>query len=287
MHEIDQPQLRRANDAIAADFDSTDFFCAEARSRLLERLELMTLEPQVILDLGSGTGAANRHLEAVYPEALVVSLDWSTGMLSAAAGQSPCRVCADGHRLPLADDSVDIVISNMMVPGAADPQTLFSEAQRVLRSPGLFLFNTVGPDTLRALHRAWAEVDGAPHVHAFADMHNVGDALVQSGFREPVMDVEAVNVSYRDINRLFSDLRAIGATNRLLTRRRGLTTPRLWQRMLAAADRLRNDNGCFPAHVELVTGQAWTGPPSAGVQMSDGEARFPLSRLRGNRMGLD
>jgi len=287
MHEIDQTQLRLANDRIAPDFDATDFFCGETRGRLLERLQLMTIEPEVILDLGAGTGAAAAELQRLYPRALVVSLDWSVTMLQEAGRRNSPRVCADGHRLPLADNSIDLVVSNMMVPGVADPQALFSEAERVLRNPGLFLFNSLGPDTLKALRRAWSNVDHSPHVHVFADMHNVGDALVQAGFREPVMDVEAINISYQQISRLFTDLRAVAATNRLLNRRRGLTTPRLWQRMLDEADALRNDKGAFPVLVELVTGQAWTAAPSQGVQMSDGEASFPISRLRGNRMGLD
>ncbi|MBT8423058.1 MAG: methyltransferase domain-containing protein [Gammaproteobacteria bacterium] len=287
MHEIDQQQLRRANDRIAAGFDAADFFCAEVRGRLLERLQLMTLEPGVILDLGAGTGAVTRELQRLYPDAACIALDWSPAMLREAPADTAHRICADGHHLPLADDSVDIVVSNMMLPGCNDPQRIFSEAQRVLRSPGLFLFNTLGPDTLRTLQRAWSKVDDAPHVHVFADMHNVGDALVQAGFREPVMDVEHVRINYRDLNRLFADLRAVGATNRLQNRRRGLTTPRLWQRMLAAADQLRNEDGKFPVLAELVTGQAWTGAPAAGVQMSDGEAHFPVSRLRGNRMGFD
>lgn len=292
MHEIDQQQLRRANDRIAAEFDAADFFCAETRERLLERLDLITLEPQVILDLGAGTGAVTRELRRRYPDASFIALDWSQVMLDQAASDlsddNAQLICADSHHLPIDDASVDIIVSNMMLPGCADPQQVFSEAQRVLRTPGLFLFNTLGPDTLRTLQRAWAQVDDAPHVHVFADMHNVGDALVQAGFREPVMDVEQVRINYRDMNRLFADLRAMAATNRLQNRRRGLTTPRLWQRMLAAADELRHDSGGFPVQAELITGQAWTGAPSPGVLMSDGEASFPVSRLRRrDGMGLD
>jgi len=279
MHEIDQRQLRRDNDRIAAEFDASDFFCAEARGRLLERLQLITLQPEVILDLGAGTGAATIELRQRYPDAMVIALDWSPAMLREAAAREPQRVCADSHQLPLADASVDIIVSNMMLPGCADPRTVFAEARRVLRTPGLLLFNTLGPDTLTTLRRAWGEADDAPHVHAFADMHNVGDALVEAGFREPVMDVEIVRMNYRDINRLFTDLRAVAGTNRLQNRRRGLTTPRRWQRMLSAAAVMQNEQGSLPEQAELVTGQAWTGEASPGVQMSDGEAHFPLSQL--------
>ncbi len=280
MHELDQQQLRRLTDRIAPGFDATDFICAETRARLLERLALITLQPQTVVDLGAGTAQTAAELQRIYPDALVIALDHSAAMLAHAGDRATAAIRADAQRLPLADNSVDLVIANMVLPACADPLAVFAEARRVLRTPGLFLFNTLGPDTLKTLRKAFAAVDTAPHVHAFADMHNVGDALVQAGFREPVMDVEQVHVSYTDIGRLFGDLRAAGATNLLTARRRGLTTPRLWRQLLANAENLRDSTGGFPAQLELITGQAWTGAAGRGVQMNDGEAHFPLSRLR-------
>lgn len=282
MHDLDQFQLRRDSDRIAADFDRTDFLCREARERLLERLSLISLDASVILDLGAGTGAATPTLLDHYPNALVIELDWSEPMLAVAPDRQRVRLCADSQRLPLADNSVDIVVSNLMLQGCAAPLDVFAEAQRVLRTPGLFLFNTLGPDTLKNLRRAWGSVDEAHHVHAFADMHNVGDALVKAGFREPVMDVENIDIRYKDIQRLFADLRTGAAVNRLVERRKSMTPRGLWNSMLAAAEQLRSADGSFVAHVELITGQAWTGDAGPGVMMHDGEATFPISRL-GNR----
>ena len=279
MHALDQPQLRRLSDRIAARFDELDFFCAEIRARLLERLELITLQPERIVELGSGTGSGALALQQIYPQASVVQLDWSAEMLR----RSPlteARLRADAHALPLADACVDMVFSNLMLPGCAAPEQVFDAARRVLKHPGLFLFTTLGPDSFKELRRAWGKVDAAPHVHPFADMHNVGDALVQAGFREPVMDVEHLTITYADIDRLVEDVRAVGATNLLSNRRRGLTTPRLWRRMLDELDTTRNANGRLTVSLEIITGQAWTGEPAAGVQMHEGEARFPLNRLR-------
>jgi malonyl-CoA O-methyltransferase len=279
MHELDQQLLRATNERIAAAYDSEDFFCAEARQRLLERLSLMDMEPKVILDLGSGTGAATGLIRSVFPEVLLINLDWSTTMLQAGTADV-AKISADAHVLPLTDGSVDIVVANMLLPGCADPEQVFAEARRVLRNPGLFLFNTLGPDTLIELRYAWSKVDQALHVHAFADMHTIGDRLVTAGFREPVMDVENLTVTYGDITRLVTDLRAVAATNILLERRRGLTTPRLWQSMLDVLNTTRNKQGRLNTSIEIITGQAWTGQPDAGVSMYEGEARFPLSKLR-------
>lgn len=283
MHALDQNLLRRDADRLAASCDEQDFFCGEIRDRLLERLALVSLQPQHILELGAGTGAARAALQTIYPDANLIELDWSAAMLAQSTGTN--RLCADAHRLPLADNGIDLVFSNLMLPGCAEPEQVFAETRRVLKHPGLFLFTTLGPDTLKQLRRAWSRVDDLPHVHTFADMHNIGDALVQAGFREPVMDVEHLTITYGDADRLIADLRQAGATNRLLDRRRGLTSPRLWQAMLAELEAARNADGRLEISVELITGQAWTGEPARGVQMHEGEASFPLSRLRGPRGG--
>ncbi|MGI9291926.1 MAG: methyltransferase domain-containing protein [Gammaproteobacteria bacterium] len=276
MHDIDQTGLRRANDAAAAGFEATDFFCAEVRERLFERLSLISLKPERILVLGTATGSDAQTLRNIYPETQVIALDWSLNMLHEAEGQ---RVCADAHQLPFVENSFDMVVSNLMLPGCGLPEQVFHEANRLLKHPGLFLFSSLGPDSLRELRKAWNAVDTAPHVYPFADMHNVGDALVQAGFREPVMDVEHLTVTYDEPNKLVADLRAVAATNLLQERRRGLTSPRLWQQMLGELDKTRNAAGRLPVSLEVITGQAWVGQPAQGVQMVGGEARVDISDI--------
>jgi malonyl-CoA O-methyltransferase len=281
MHELDQTQLRAAIGKVADHYDEADFFCAEARARLLERLELISLVPGLIVETGAGTGNMQAPLAKLYPDAQLLQIDWSMPMLRMAAAPHEGLVCADSHRLPIADASVDMVISNMMLPNCAHPEIIFSEARRVLRSPGLFLFNTLGPDSFKELRRAWAKVDDDAHVHVFADMHNVGDALVKAGFTEPVMDVEMLTVTYGELTGLVNDLRGVAATNFRRQRRRALTTPKRWNGLLTALDNTRNAEGRLPVSLEIISGQAWAGEPGTGVSMEDGEARFPLSQLSG------
>lgn len=278
MYELDQQQLRRAQAKVARGYDDADFFCAEIRARLLERLGLFGLTPDTVLELGAGTGSAATRLKDIYPDAALIQLDWSLPMLHEADGGN--LVCADGHHLPLADQCIDMVLSNMMLPCCAEPEQVFLETRRVLKTPGLFLFSTLGPDTLKELRNAWAKVDRNVHVHTFADMHNIGDALVKTGFREPVMDVESLTVTYANVTSLVADLRGIAATNHSRDRSRGLTTPARWRRMLDGLEASRDEDGRWQVSLEVIYGQAWTGEAEVGVALEDGEARFPLSRLR-------
>ena len=75
------------------------------------------------------------------------------------------------------------------------------------------MFTTYGPATLTALRAAFAATDTAPHVHPFVDMHDIGDALVASGFADPVMDMEFLTLTYADVAALLADLRASGQQN--------------------------------------------------------------------------
>ena len=201
-------------------------------------------------------------------------------MLAANARAPNHRLCADAALLPLADQSVDIIVSNLMLQNCADTEAVFREARRILRAPGLFLFSTLGPDTLKELRRAWARIDRQPHVHDHDDMHILGNMLVGAGFREPVMDVEMLTINYSAFDSLLSDLRALAANNFARDRARGLLTPRRRDQFLTELEDCRTGDGKLPATVELITGQAWTGAPNRGVPLEDGVAHFPISRLK-------
>jgi malonyl-CoA O-methyltransferase len=164
-------------------------------------------------------------------------------------------LCADATRLPLADASVDVVFSNLLVPWC-DPDALFGELRRVLAPRGLLTLTGLGPDTLKELRSAWASVDGHARVGEFIDMHDVGDALVRAGFAAPVLDVERYTLSYADVRSLAADLKATGARNGAAARLKGCTSPRKFAAMQRAYEAHRRE-GRLPATCEVVFAQAW------------------------------
>jgi len=283
MKQIDSDLARRRANAAADGFDEAAFLHTEIRDRLLERLEWIALEPARILDLGCGTGAAHPTLSERFPDALVFGVDQAERMLALASGKGRSVVCGDALRLPIADNSVDLIFSNLALNWCEPAADAFREARRVLRSPGLFSFTVFGPDTLREFRAAWADADSHPHVHGFTDMHNVGDALVQAGFSEPVMDAETLTVTYSDVRGIVADLRGAAANNCSPARNRGLTGRSAWNRMLAAYEALRDDQSRLPVTMEIVYGHAWAGDDSNLTRMQEGVASFPVSRLRRRR----
>jgi malonyl-CoA O-methyltransferase len=273
--------VRRSFDRAAAGYDGAAVLHTEVRRELLERLRFMAISPGVVLDAGAGTGHASRALKGLYPKALVIALDASTQMLRNAARQRSwrrrfSRVCADAQSLPLADDSVDLIVSNLMLHWC-DPDIALGEFRRVLAPQGLVCFSTFGPDTLQELRSAWAQVDEAPHVHAFLDMHDVGDAMVRAGFSSPVLDVERFTLSYSDLIRVAADLRATGARNATTARHRGLYSPRKFAAVQAAYEKFRQD-GRLPATYEVVFAHAWA--PAARVPHRADAAAVPLEEMK-------
>lgn len=266
----DKRAARRAFERAAERYDDSAVLHREIGNRLLEHLEPMRIEPARLLDLGCGTGAFFGSLAKRFPRAEIVGLDLAQNMLlkarrktpwwrRALGARSPRLACADAERLPLAAGCVDFIFSNLALQWCrAEP--LFAEAARALSSGGLFLFSSFGPDTLKELRAAFAATDTARHVHTFVDMHDLGDALVQAGFADPVMEMEIVTLEYSTAEALARDLRAVGATNAHPGRRYGLFGARGWKHMVAHYETQRR-NGALPATYEVIYGHAWRAAP--------------------------
>jgi len=279
---LDRQRVRAGFEAAAADYDAVAVVQAEVRRRLLERLELFRIAPRRILDAGCGTGHGARALLERYRRASLVALDIAPGMLAAARRRRPWLrrldpVCADAAALPLADASVDLVFSNLMLQWCNEPDRVFAEFRRLLRPGGLLMFTTFGPDTLKELRAAWRAADGHTHVSRFIDMHDLGDALLRAGLVEPVMDVEHLTLTYPDMRGLMRDLKTMGARNATAGRSRGLTGRRRMDAVEAHYETLRRDDR-LPATWEIVYGHAWAGVPcDAGKRPR--EATVPLTRI--------
>lgn len=261
--------MRRRFDRAAATFDASDFVHAATRDGLFRRLEPVTVDASVVVDLGCATGNSMRALEKRFRSARVVGIDLSRPMLERARAKRgwfsrSSFVQADARALPLADRSVDVVFSNLLLPWISDPASLAGEVARVLRDGGVFAFATFGPDSLSELRAAWEGLDELEHVHRFPDMHDVGDALVRAGLRDPVLDVDRLAISYDRVERLFADLTSVGARNSLAARRRDLSGKAVMSSMKERLEGLRR-NGEIRLELELVFGHCWgTGSVARG-----------------------
>lgn len=269
-YALDLEQVRRSFDRAAKDYDAHAPLQREVRERLLEKLELVTLQPTAILDAGCGPGGALPPLAKRFRKSELFALDIAPGMLAEARRRKPwfrklTTLEGDLAELPLDNDSVDLVFSNLALQWANEPDEAFDEFRRVLRGGGLLVFSTFGPDTLQELRDAWSAVDGYTHVNRFLDLHDIGDALVRAGFTEVVMDVEHFTLTYERVQGLLRDLKAIGAHNVNAGRAHGLTGRQRFAAFEQAYEEFRS-GGKLPATYEVVYGTAWLPELPKGVR---------------------
>ncbi len=263
--EIDRRAMRAAFEKAAPFYDAAAILQQEVANRLVERMDLMSMKPVSILDAGSGTGFVSQLIAERFPKAKITALDLAFNMLKQAKNKHTFKqrwnkqfryVHAEVENLPFADASVELVISGLTMQWCQDLPKVFAEFKRVLTPGGLLLFSSFGPDTLKELRQSWAEADELAHVNAFADMHDVGDALMQSGFADPVMDMEMLTVTYEDVKTVMSDLKQIGAHNVMQGRSHNMTGKNKLQKMIQAYEQFRVD-GLLPVSHEIVYGHAW------------------------------
>jgi malonyl-CoA O-methyltransferase len=281
---LDRAGVRASFDRASASYESAAGLQARVAAELLERLAMFAFEPRVVLDLGAGTGRVTRELKRRYRRALVIALDLAPGMLREARRHQQWwrrfeRVCGDALRLPLADASVDVVFSSLMLQWCEPLDTALAECRRVLKPEGFFAFSTFGPDTLHELRGAWASADGYNHVNHFVDVHEVGDALVRAGLMEPVLDVDRVEVGYPDALSLMRDLKAIGAHNVTAGRPRALVGRARLKRMQDAYEAFRRDDR-LPATYEVIYGASWGAAGRRAAAAIAGEARIAPGSIR-------
>lgn len=274
---LDRRRIRNAFEKSADSYDGAAVLQKEVCSRLIEKLDVVTLQPKWILDAGSGTGEAVKPLQKRFKKADVVLLDLSERMLEKAGMQGalfsklfrkPLAVCGDIESLPFANQSFDLVFSNLAMQWCNDVAVVLAEFKRVLKPGGLLVFTTFGPDTLKELRSSWKKVDDAVHVNMFLDMHDIGDALLQSGYAEPVMEAELITVNYTEVGTLMQDLRDIGANVTANGHRQGLLTRNMLKQLEEAYEAFR-EGDALPASYEIIYGHAWipeAKPPAADPQ---------------------
>ena len=285
MPTFDLRHLKHAFGRAAPSYEAAAALQQEVESRLLESLDYLDGRvPQVVLDVGAGPGRASAAMKKRWPKAQVVALDLALPMLREAKKKTGWwrpfrRVCADAAALPFAEGSVDVIFSSLCLQWVDDLPATLAGFRRVLRPGGLLLFSTFGPRTLGELREAFAAADQVPHVSPFAHIQQVGDALIQAGFRDPVLDQDRFTLTYPDLPALMRELRAIGATNALAGRRRTLTGKARFARAAAAYEPLRRD-GALPSTWEVIYAQAWGPAPGAPRREAGADiAAVPLSAI--------
>ena len=248
----------------------------EVARRMDDRLQWIRQAPAAWCHWDAVRGGLQGHalVSARYPQALCLVTETSPHCVPVAMQAltrpwwSPARWSAGRPRFGLPQEGgVQMLWANMALHMASDPQALIAQWHRALSVDGYLMFSCLGPDTAKELHAVYAALGWPPAGHAFTDMHDWGDMLVQAGFAEPVMDMERITLTYADAPRLLQELRGLGVN--LHPQRFGALRGRAWHARLlqALTERLadRAQGGRLSVTFEIIYGHAFKPTPRVPV----------------------
>jgi SAM-dependent methyltransferase len=276
---FDRPLIRRRLARALARGDE-DFLSTRVAEDLRERLSVVKRDFRRVLDLGTPRPDVAAMLAGTLPEAEITRM----APVPAAGGAGRWRnIVGDDERQPFAPGSFDLVVSCLALHAVNDLPGALVQVRRSLKPDGLFLGCLFGGGTLgelrQALSIAESEVAGgtSPRVAPFSDLRDLGGLLQRAGFALPVADVDTLAVRYASLFRLFSDLRAMGATNALTLRHKA---PLRRAVLMRAADvyaaRFADPDGRLRAGFDLVWLSGWAPHESQQKPLQPGSARMSL-----------
>jgi len=257
------------------------FLLDHAMDSICDRLSFITRDFTDMAIIGAHDGSPGRRLRAQLPGTKILECDSSPAALALCDGPT-CLI--DEERPRLAPASFDAIVSPLALHMVNDLPGAITQLARALRPDGLFLAVMLGGETLSELAdsflRAEADTIGgaSPRVAPRIDMRDLGGLLQRAGLALPVSDVEPLTVTYAIPVQLCQDLKAMGASNALTARCRGLMTPRVLLRMSEYyARNHQTDDGRVRATFEFVTATGWSQSTNQQKPLQPGSATRRLA----------
>jgi malonyl-CoA O-methyltransferase len=258
-----------------------------------ERLQWIRLQPKSWVDWAPVSGGLQTHwkLRARYAKAhcRVVEATEVRERLARQALQAPWwkrwlkwDALTFGSTDPV---SADMIWANMALHTSSDPQALLQKWHGLLAVDGFLMFSCLGPDTLRELTQVYQNQKWPPPSHAFTDMHDWGDMLVQAGFGQPVMDMERITLTYANADALLAECRLLGRnlhSDRFPSLRGKQWLAHLKTALLALAK--PDQEGRLTVTIEVIYGHALKPLPRLKVELQSSVSLQDMKTLLGKTL---
>lgn len=226
---FDKSHIRDDFNRHAAEYDAH----AQLQQRVLKDafnlLESHMQDGARLLDVGCGTGYARECLRGNKKLFELIGCDIAPAMLVQAAARREDSshpfypVGADVHHLPFKDGFIDAVLFSLVMQWMYPGLAALREVGRVMKPGSYAVVTTFGEMTLHELRSAFKKVDDAPHVSEFAPLEAVIEWAGKGGFEVLNTSTDFQQLYYGSVRELMHTIRAIGASNKSVERRRGFT----------------------------------------------------------------
>jgi malonyl-CoA O-methyltransferase len=267
---------------------------AEVARRLADKLAPIRIEPADWLDWSAFLGAGAEPVQTRYPQARRWVMEPTSALAERSLAQWQAQatqpwwsrwrktqppVVTPSQPLPEGwpREGVQMLWANMTLHASSDLPALMTQWHRLMSTNGFLMCSGLGPDTARELRAVYRELGWPLPTIDFIDMHDLGDALVQAGFLDPVMDMERLTLTWDSAEAMLAELRTWGG-NVAIGRHPGLRTPRWRQALLDALTRhCSRPDGRMGLTLELVYGHAIKPLPRPKLEA---ETRVSLDDMR-------
>lgn len=265
MAEIERELVKKSFGKYARQYDSLATVQKKVTDRFTELLANSISPPTTLLDIGSGTGRLLEKISLIFPETALFGVDLAFGMTKIARNRleqndRASLVCSDAEELPFRDKSFDMVISTSTYQWINPLEKAFTEAYRILKPSGRFLFALFGEKTLFELKESYRNActdhdrGAADRMHQFATTDKVLSALNDAGFSSSNIHDEMECEIHPDVAALFRSLKGIGAGNAAHSSNKGLSGRNTMLRMMEMYREKYAINGGIQASYHVLYG---------------------------------
>ncbi|MCP4320240.1 MAG: methyltransferase domain-containing protein [Hyphomicrobiales bacterium] len=275
--------------ALAQAPEGSDFLLKIVCAELAERLAAVERNFGAALSLHAGDGNLAMQIAASGRINRVTRIEQDQALLEAGAATG-AGVIADLESLPIADETLSLVVSPLSLHLTNDLPGVLVQINRALAADGLLLAALPGAGTLSelrdALLTAEEELTGgaSPRVIPFADVRDCGALLQRTGFALPVIDTETHTVRYDNMFALMRDLRNMAMANPLHARSRRPVTRAFFLRAAEIyADRYSDPDGRIRASFNVIYLSGWKPHENQQKPLTPGSAKTRLADALGTR----
>lgn len=283
---FDRALLARRRARALARLGEHDFLHKLVADEFSERLSAIQRDFQTAVEIGARTGHFAKTLAAKQLGAL-----YGLDLVAPRAGTGHKGfVIADEERLPLGEETLDLVLAPLCLHVVNDLPGALTQIRRALKPDGLFLGTLFGGETLSELRRTLMEAElettggASPRIAPVVDIRDAGGLLQRAGFALPVSDSDVLTIRYDSAIELMGDLAGMGETNVLRDRRR--TFMRRETLTCAAElyqDRHADPDGRIRASFEMVYLAGWSPDDSQQKPLRPGSAVSRLADALGTK----
>jgi malonyl-CoA O-methyltransferase len=221
-----------------------------------------------ILEIGCGTGALTERLADDWPNAMIHALDIAPAMINVAKHRFGIVSKPSNIRFVLADvenwapnvssNAFDIIVANACFQWLSQPKETLIHLRRLLRSEGILVFTTFGPDTFQELHESFKTVYLAsgqvPQRHGltFKSTLEWKCLLEEAGFTSIQVASSIQTEVFTSVREFLHSVKAVGASTTEAAITRGISSRSLFTSMYKEYENKFSMPGGIAATYELL-----------------------------------